>query len=133
MPPRKHEMCNTTQIPFFSLIFSDRSSYKFIVNGVSIGIGVLISVVVGLVILWALIRRNSRKENTKGDYGMRWIIEKKITVQCSSKIFKESIKRVLNKSSNSCVCFFQSFMFNSNAKAVKYVDQGHCLFALLFP
>ncbi|XP_067056810.1 fibroblast growth factor receptor 3-like isoform X1 [Acropora muricata] len=47
----------------------DRSSYKFIVIGVSIGIGVLVSVV-GLVILWVLIRRNSRKENTKDDYEM---------------------------------------------------------------
>ena len=133
MPPRKHEMCNTTQIPFFSLIFSDRSSDKFIVIGVSIGIGVLISVVVGLVILWVLIRRNSRKENTKDDYGMRWIIENNLLYSAARRYVRNPFKRVLNKSSTSCVCFFQSFMFNSNAKAVKYVDQGHCLFAVLFP
>ncbi|XP_015749898.1 PREDICTED: interference hedgehog-like isoform X2 [Acropora digitifera] len=48
----------------------DQSSSNLIVTGVSIGIGVLIAVVVGLVILWVLIRRNSRKENTKGDYEM---------------------------------------------------------------
>ncbi|XP_067056838.1 fibroblast growth factor receptor 2-like isoform X2 [Acropora muricata] len=43
----------------------DNSSSSLIVTGVSIGAGVLIAVVVGLVILWVLIRRNSRKENTK--------------------------------------------------------------------
>ena len=64
-------MYYATQIPFFSLIFSDQSSSNLIVTGVSIGAGVLIAVVVGLVILWVLIRRNSRKENNKGDYGMR--------------------------------------------------------------
>ena len=91
MPPRKHEMCNTTQIPFFSLIFSDRSSYKFIVIGVSIGIGVLISVVVGLVILWVLIRRNSRKENTKGDYGMRWIIENNLLYSAARRYVRNPL------------------------------------------
>ena len=96
MPSRKHEMCNTTQIPF-SLIFSDHSSFKLIVICVFIGVGVLISVVVGLVILWVLMRRNSRKENTKGNYGMRWIIKKDfITLQCSWKICKQTIKHVLN-------------------------------------
>ena len=64
-------MYYTTEIPFFSLIFSDQSSSNLIVTGVSIGVGVLIAVVVGLVILRVLIRRNSKKENTKGDYGMR--------------------------------------------------------------
>ncbi|XP_015777383.1 PREDICTED: fibroblast growth factor receptor 3-like isoform X2 [Acropora digitifera] len=48
----------------------DQSSSNLIVTGVFIGVGVLISVVVGLVILWVLMRRNSRKENTKGDYEM---------------------------------------------------------------
>ena len=48
---RKHEMCNTTQILFFSLIFSEHSSFSLIVTGVSIGVGALIAVVVGLVIL----------------------------------------------------------------------------------
>ncbi|XP_044180726.1 fibroblast growth factor receptor 4-like [Acropora millepora] len=48
----------------------DQSSSNLIVTGVSIGVGVLISVVVGLLILWVLMRRNSRKENTKGDYEM---------------------------------------------------------------
>ena len=57
-----------------------------IVTGVAIGVGVLIAVVVGSVILWVLIRRNSRKENTKGDYGMRRIIKKNLTAQYRSKI-----------------------------------------------
>ncbi|XP_015777403.1 PREDICTED: fibroblast growth factor receptor 4-like isoform X16 [Acropora digitifera] len=48
----------------------DQSLSNLIVTGVSVGVGVLIAVVVGLVILWVLIRRNSRKENTKGDYEM---------------------------------------------------------------
>ncbi|XP_067030320.1 fibroblast growth factor receptor 3-like isoform X2 [Acropora muricata] len=48
----------------------DQSSSNLIVTGVSIWVGVLIAVVVGLVILWVLIRRNSKKENTKGDYEM---------------------------------------------------------------
>ena len=77
MQSRKHEMCNTTQFPFFSFFFfSDRSSFNLIVTGVSVGVGVLIAAVVGLVVLWVLIRRNSRKENTKGDYGMHWVIKK---------------------------------------------------------
>ena len=67
MQPRKHEMCNTTQIPFFSLI-SDHSSLNMTVTGASIGVGILIAVVVGLVILWVLMKRNPRKENTKGYY-----------------------------------------------------------------
>ena len=75
MPLRKHEIYNTTQIPFFSLI-SGHSSFNSIVIGASIGAGVLLTVIVGFVILWVLRRRNSRKENTKGDYGMCWIIEK---------------------------------------------------------
>ncbi|XP_015751955.1 PREDICTED: fibroblast growth factor receptor 2-like isoform X3 [Acropora digitifera] len=48
----------------------DQPSSNLIVTGVSIGVGVLIAVVVGLVILWVLIRRNSRKENNKDDYEM---------------------------------------------------------------
>ncbi|XP_044180706.1 fibroblast growth factor receptor 3-like [Acropora millepora] len=48
----------------------DQSSSNSIITGVSIGVGVLIAVVVGLVILWVLRRRNSRKENTKGDHEM---------------------------------------------------------------
>ena len=81
MQSRNHEMCITTQIPFFSFI-SEHSSVKLIVIGASIGVGVLIAVIVGLVILWVFMRRNTRKENTKGDYGMGWIIKKnKIMVQ----------------------------------------------------
>ncbi|XP_074634424.1 fibroblast growth factor receptor 3-like isoform X2 [Acropora palmata] len=49
---------------------SDDHSFHSIVVGVSIGVGVLIAVVVGSVILWVLRRRNSRKENAKGDYEM---------------------------------------------------------------
>ena len=75
MRSRKHEMCNATQIPFFFVV-SDHSSFNSIVIGASTGVGVLIAVIVGLVILWVLMRRNSRKENTKGDYGMHWIIKK---------------------------------------------------------
>ncbi|XP_044180729.1 fibroblast growth factor receptor 4-like [Acropora millepora] len=48
----------------------DQPSSNLIVTGVSIGVGVLIAVVVGLMILWVLIRRNSRKENNKDDYEM---------------------------------------------------------------
>ncbi|XP_015764605.1 PREDICTED: vascular endothelial growth factor receptor 1-like isoform X2 [Acropora digitifera] len=48
----------------------DQSSSNLIVTGVSIGVGVLIAVVVGSVILWVLRRRNSKKENTKGDHEM---------------------------------------------------------------
>ena len=81
-------MCYAIHILFFSLI-SDHS-FNSIVVGVSIGVVVLIAVVVGSMILWVRRRRNSRKENTKDDYGMRWIIEK-ITVQCSSKICKEPL------------------------------------------
>ena len=95
-------MCYAIHIPFFSLI-SDHS-FNSIVVGVSIGVGVgvLIAVVVGSVILWVRRRRNSRKENTKGDYGMCWIIEKNsITLQYSSKICMPTIKRVLNQSSTS--------------------------------
>ena len=76
MQSRKHEMFNTTQIPFFSLIFSDQSSSNLIVTGVSIGVGALIVAVVGLVIYRVLMRRNSSKENTKGDHGMHWVIKK---------------------------------------------------------
>ena len=54
----------------FSLI-SDDSSFKSIVIGVSIGVGVLIAVVFGLAILWVLMRRTSRKENTTVNFGMR--------------------------------------------------------------
>ena len=97
---RKHEMCYAIHIPFFSLI-SDHS-FNSIVVGISIGVGVLIAVVVGSVILWVRRRGNSRKENTKGDYGMRWIIEKNsITLKYSSKICMPTIKRVLNQSSTS--------------------------------
>ena len=60
----------------YYFIFSDSSSFNLIVTGVSIGVGALIAVVVGSAILWVLIRRNSRKENTKGDYGMHWVIKK---------------------------------------------------------
>ena len=96
MQLRKHEMNNTTQIPFFSLI-SGHSSFNSIVIGASIGAGVLLAFIVGFVVLWVLRRRNSRQENTKGDYGMCWIIEKNlITLLYSSKICKPSIKRVLN-------------------------------------
>lgn len=66
-------MCYSIHIPFFSLI-SDHS-FNSIVVGVSVGVVVLIAVVVGSMILWVRRRRNSRKENTKGDYGMCWIIE----------------------------------------------------------
>ena len=59
-----------TTLLFFDF-FSDHSPFSLIVTGVSIGVGVLIAVVVGLVILWVLIRRKSRKENTKSDCGMR--------------------------------------------------------------
>ncbi|XP_067032058.1 fibroblast growth factor receptor 3-like isoform X2 [Acropora muricata] len=48
----------------------DDSSFNSIVVGVSIGVGVLIAVVFGLVILWVLMKRNSRKENTKVNYEM---------------------------------------------------------------
>ncbi|XP_067031991.1 fibroblast growth factor receptor 3-like isoform X2 [Acropora muricata] len=48
----------------------DDSSFKTIVIGASIGVGVLIAVVFGLVILWVLMRRTSRKENTKVNYEM---------------------------------------------------------------
>ena len=96
MQLRKHEMNNTTQIPFSSLI-SGHSSFNSIVIGASIGAGVLLAVIVGFLVLWVLRRRNSRQENTKGDYGMCWIIENNsITLLCSSKICKPSIKRVLN-------------------------------------
>ncbi|XP_067033062.1 fibroblast growth factor receptor 1-like isoform X2 [Acropora muricata] len=48
----------------------DHSPFSLIVTGVSIGVGVLIAVVVGSVILWVLIGRKSRKENTKSNCEM---------------------------------------------------------------
>ena len=76
MQSRRHEMCHTTHIILLFSLISDHSSSNLSVIGASIGVGVFIAVVVGLVILWVLIRRNSRKENTKGNYGMYEVIEK---------------------------------------------------------
>ncbi|XP_015769888.1 PREDICTED: fibroblast growth factor receptor 2-like isoform X8 [Acropora digitifera] len=64
------EQSTTTAVPPSTTTKSDEHSFNLIVVGISIGVGVLIAVVVGSVILWVLRRRNSRKENTKGDYEM---------------------------------------------------------------
>ena len=65
----------TKQIPFFSLI-SDYSSS--IITGASCGAGAVIAVVVGVLIWWVLMRRKSRQEYTKGDYGRCRIFKKNL-------------------------------------------------------
>ena len=82
----------TRQIPFFSLI-SDHSSSTVI--GASFGVGVIIGAVVGMLIWWALKRRNSRKENTRGDYGIRRIIRENL-ISAQYHYDKRTVKRVLN-------------------------------------
>ncbi|XP_067030317.1 fibroblast growth factor receptor 1-A-like isoform X2 [Acropora muricata] len=61
---------STAAVPPSTAPKSDEHSFNSLVVGISIGVGVLIAVVVGSVILWVLRRRNSRKENTKGDNEM---------------------------------------------------------------
>lgn len=89
---------NRSSILSFLNLTSDQA--LLIVLGASIAVVVPIVVIVGLVIWWVLKRRNSRKENTKGDcsilefYKSHFFLVSALELE-QEKVYKIDAKRTI--------------------------------------